>query len=304
MHYDGRQRHLARVLAACLGLIAPASAQANPWDISLRGLGRPDIDPGANLRFRSLSSELALALAPRPMAPAETLGMNGFEFSISNTLADISESADYWQGQPGAPILEGAQRGRQVPASLWTSTLHLRKGLPFSTEIGIQGTYLAFSELFFVGGEAKVALHESFFRWLPAVAARAAFGRLLGSSELDLFTVEADVLASHAFGVGGMMQLTPYIGAGVLFAHVNSFVLDETPYAVTDPVDDQRGGRDGSLYAFATFDWRDNRLPRYFGGLRINVALIEILYEFNIGVLDFRGDKTVSSHTIKLGFDV
>lgn len=304
MRHNGHQRYLAGALAAFLSLIAPALATANPWDISLRGLGRPDIDPEAGMRFRSLSSELALALAPKPMAPAETLGMSGFEFSISNTLTDISEGADYWQGQPGAPILEGAQRGRQVPASLWTSTLHLRKGLPFSTEIGIQGTYLAFSELFLLGGEAKLALHESFFRWLPAVAARAAFGRLFGSSELDVFTVEADAMASYAFGVGGMVQLTPYLGAGVLFAHVNSFVLDETPYSVTDPVNDQRGGRDGSLYTFATIDWRDNRLPRYFGGLRINVALIEILYEFNMGILGFRGDKPISSHTIKLGFDV
>ncbi len=301
---------MARSVLAVVAVIAmvPAIAWANPLDISIRGLGRPasnDLDDPAVRRYRSLTSELSLAMSPKPMQPAETLGMNGFEFSIANTLTDISQNADYWQGQPGAPIFEGVTRDHKVPNLLWTPTLHLRKGLPLSMELGVQGTYLAWSEMFMLGSELKIALHDTFARWFPCLSGRAAVGRLFGSSDLDIITAEWNAMASLAFGVGGMAQVTPYFGGGVMYAHVNSFVIDETPYAVTDPVNDQKGGNTpgdrGSLYNFPTLDWYDNDHPRYFGGLRVNVAMIELLYEFNLGKA---GDKQLASHTFKLGFDV
>jgi hypothetical protein len=288
-----------------LAVVVPSVSFANPLDLSLRGLGRPQtqtLEDPAVQRYRALSGELALAMSPKPMQPAETLGISGFEFGIANTLTDISQDEDYWQGQAGAPIFEGVQRERKVPGVLWTPTVHLRKGLPLSSELGVQGTYLSGSEIFMLGGEFKIALHESFVRYFPALSGRVAFGRLFGSSDLDIMTGEVDGMLSLAFGVGGMAQVTPYFGAGVMFAHVNSYVIDETPYAVTD-ANDQKGGADGSLYNFPTLDWQDNQYPRFFGGLRINVALIELLYEFNLGVMDF-SDTQVTSHTFKIGFDV
>jgi hypothetical protein len=187
-----RRWPIALILVA--GLMLPAAALANPNDIQLRGLGRPDsgsfLDPAVQ-RYRRLSSELALALAPRPLAPAETLGMAGFEFALVTTTADITEAADYWKGQPGQPIFEGvlpSHGSRDIPGAFWVPTAHLRKGLPMSTEIGITGAYLAFSEMFMMGADFKIALHESYFRWVPAVALRAAGGRLFGSSDLDMIT--------------------------------------------------------------------------------------------------------------------
>jgi hypothetical protein len=199
--------------------------------------------------------------------------------------------------------MEGVLHNRKVPGMLWTPTAHLRKGLPLSTELGIQGTYLAFSEMFMLGAELKIALHESFIRWVPALSARVAFGRLFGSSDLDILTGEGDVMTSLPVGIGGMAQLTFYAGGGLLFAHVNSYVIDETPYAVADP-DDQKGGLDGSLYNFPTLSWESNTYPRGFGGLRLNVAMIELLYELNVGFMKIDGQKQLISHTIKIGFDV
>src|SRR5207249_4102811 len=120
-----------------------------PFDISLRGLGRPQAssfrdvmdcpnDP-AVMRYRSLSNELATAMAPRPLAPAETLGMSGFEFSLASAVTPIAYNEDYWKGQPGNPVFEGVLHQRAVPHNLWTPTAHLRKGLPLSTEIGVSG---------------------------------------------------------------------------------------------------------------------------------------------------------------------
>lgn len=305
----GRALKLASWVVAAGCLVAPAASFANPYDLSLRSLGRPAAnaplsDPAVK-RYRGLSSELALALAPRPLAPAETLGMSGFEFSFVNTLAGISAKKDYWQGQPGSPVMEGAlasHGSRDVPSSLWVPSAHLRKGLPMSTEIGINGAYLAYSDMFFTGAEAKMAIHESYFRYAPALTGRAAVGRLFGSTDLDMFTFEADGITSLAFGVGGMAQLTPYLGYGVMFAHVNSQVLDETPYEVRD-TDDQKGGSDGSLYTFPTLDWNKNQHTRIFGGLRISIAMIELLYEFDLGQVKFNKQQLVS-HSFKIGFDV
>jgi hypothetical protein len=288
------------VLILALGVLAPSAARAARYDISLLGLGDP-ATKAAQDRFKALSGELALVLAPRPMQPGETLGLSGFEVSVANSWSSISSGQAYWQGQPGSPILEGASAGKQVPGGLWTPTLHIRKGLPFSTEIGVQATYLSFSSLYMIGAEAKVAIHESYFRWFPSLAVRAAVGRLMGSSELDLLTLEADAVASLPFGVAGVARVTPYLGYGQMGVHANSYVLDRTPYVVLDP-NDQRGSP-GSLVTYPTINWYQNLYPRYFGGLRINTAIIELLYEANVGITSF-GKKQVVTHTLKLGFDV
>lgn len=298
--------------------VLPGPARANPYDISLRGLGRPQNNPPLNdpavVRYQNLTSELVFALAPRPLAPAETLGISGFEFSVVSTTADINDQADYWQGQPGNPVFEGvlsSHGNRGVPKVFWVPTIHLRKGLPMSSEIGINAAYLAWSEMTMLGVDAKIALHESYFRWVPALSLRGSVGRLFGSSDLDIVSFEGDLLASLPFGIGGMVQITPYLGYGLLWAHVNSQVLDETPYRTVDCSSgrclpdnvDQKGGADGSLYTFPTLEWSDNSHGRLFFGVRAGVAFIEVIYEIDVG---FVGNEagTLMSHSFKLGFDV
>jgi hypothetical protein len=242
--------------------------------------------------------------------------MSGFEFSLASTTADIKEDADYWQGQPGNPVFEGvlpSHGKRGVPKVFWVPTIHLRKGLPISSEIGVNATYLAWSEMVMLGAEGKIALHESYFRWVPALSLRGAVSRLFGSSQLDIVSFEGDLLASLPFGIGGMVQVTPFAGYGLLWAHVNSQVIDETPYQTVDcsgsdqrcRIDnlDQKGGDDGSLYTFPTLNWRKNQDGRLFFGVRVGVALMEVIYELDVG---FVGNQagTLTSHTFKLGFDV
>jgi hypothetical protein len=312
-----RQLVLGLMLAATW--VLPAPAQANPYDISLRGLGRPrdaTLSDPAVQRYQNLTSELVFALAPRPLAPAETLGISGFEFSIASTTADINDTAAYWQGQPGMPVFEGvlpSHGEKGVPKVFWVPTVHLRKGLPMSAELGINASYLAWSEMTMLGVDGKIALHESYFRWVPAVSVRGSVSRLFGSSDLDIVAFETDLMASLPFGIGGMVQVTPFAGFGLWWAHVNSQVLDETPYRTVDCISipgrciadnvDQKGGEDGSLYTFPTLEWNENRHSRVFFGARVTVAMMEVIYELDIGVVGGEAG-TLTSHTFKLGFDV
>ena len=294
----------ALALLAALGL-SPTVAQAGPYDVTLRGLGRPvpnDLNDPAYLRFKKLGNELGLAMAPRPLAPAETLGISGFEFSLVSTFADINESADYWQGQPGSPVFLGVADGDGIPVGFWIPTLHIRKGLPLSTELGITASYLSFSEMFLLGAEAKIGIHEKFTKWSPDIAVRGAIGSLFGNSDMKLTTIEVDVLTSYAFGIDGVMHLTPYAGWGLVFVDVISGVIDETPYSVTDRIKDQNGQESGSLYVFERLLWNENRNQRVILGARASFAFIEVAYELDLAIHE-AAQTTLLSHSLKVGFD-
>lgn len=293
---------LAGVLWIMLFLSPRAYAFNN--DVSLRGLGRPlsdDLRDPANVRYQALTSELLLALTPHALQGAETTGLSGFEVSLADTATPISSQAAFWRGQPGAPVLEAGIQGGEVPRVLWTPTLRMRKGLGLNTELGIAGTFLPHSRLAMLSGEIKVAVHESFARWVPSIALRGAGHRLLGSTDADMIVAEVGGIMSLRLPIAGVGQLTPYVGFSELFAQVTSQILDATPYAVSDSSNDQVGGPQGALYQLATLNLLQNRLQRLYGGVRLNIAMVTSLYE--VGTNSY-GGTTLVSHSFKLGFEI
>jgi len=129
-----------------------------------------------------------------------------------------------------------------------------------------------------------------------------SFARLFGSSDLDIITTEADLLASLPIGLAGMLRLTPYVGYGQVFIHVQSQVIDETPFLVTDDFD-QQGGASGSLYTFPTIQWNKNNHHRILLGTRMNIALFELLLEWDMTLLT-AGPKNLHTFSVKIGLDV
>ena len=224
--------------------------------------------------------------------------MSGFEFFVGTGHANISINESYWQGQPGAPIFEGAIRDRKQPEVLWTPSVHVRKGLPLSTEIGIQGTYLAFSDIFMVGADAKIALHESYWRWFPSIALRGAASTLFGTSDFVITTAEADLLISIPIGINDMVRVDPYIALGMMAMDATSDVIDATPYDTRD----QGGGDEGSLYTYRRMKLADNTFKRIATGLHVQAGFIKLVYELNIGIIDFT-NKRLNSHVFQIGFD-
>ena len=284
----------------------PVISHAGGNDISLVGLGRPaqsTMDDPAVQRFRRLSSELAITLSPNLVETGRTRGMSGFGFGLINSFTDINESGKYWQGQPGTPVLAGPLQDKAVPSLFFTPTLYASKGLPFSSQIGASLTLLSGSQMSVLNGNFKFALHESYFKNLPTLSVQVAVNRLLGATDIDLVSGSLDIIASYAFGISGMTRWDIFFGAGQQFAHVNSLVLDETPFSVDDATNDQRGGTNGSLYTFPTLDWQDNTMLRFQGGVKVHVAMFELVYGFRLSQIRWSG-RNVPTHSMKIGFDL
>lgn len=269
-------RRLALVLLMLSGLLLAGPARANRYDLMLGRYLSDTCDTAcAQQHFEDLMGELGQITAPVILAPAETLGLNGFTFAFEGTVVPISHDEDFWtvptEGDPSSVLF--------IPR------LHLRKGLPFSFEVGTQLAYIPESELFSIGAEIKWALNEG-FHYIPDLAVRAAINHTVGAKEFELTSGGWDVSLSKAFGLGGMLALTPYAGYNMLFIHASSHV-------VIAPQDD------GTFtnWVFNEVNWQDNMYHRFFVGLRLTTFIFQVVAE---GTFTLDG---LSMFNFKLGFD-
>jgi hypothetical protein len=216
-------RSSALAVAVSAALLFSSDARAGKYDLDLAPLAQ--INPDGTVRpdneaFRSLSSEVGVLMAPRPVDPADSLGLSGFALSADVTINTLSGGASYWQdttrGNPGnvAPAL-------QVMG---------RKGLWPGIEVGAGATHLFDSRMWALAGYGKLSLHEGFHHLpIPAIALRAMFSRLLGAKDIDMTTISVGASLSHVFGVGSTFNITPYAGYDALMVFARTGVLDATP---------------------------------------------------------------------------
>ena len=212
---------LGIVLAACV-MTVTGPAQAGKLDLSLSDFADCDSDGHCDLMYADYETFLAeytFGIAPKKMAPAETLGFSGFYMGLEGSISvrptgDAAE--DRWDR--GTPSDE-------IKAVMFNPGIHIRKGLPFSFEVGSTVSYLVLSELVSLGGEIKWSLFEGYRTgwraFLPDIAVRGSIVRIMGQSDVDLSIVGLDGSVSYAFGVGGMITLTPYAGYQFTWSIVN-----------------------------------------------------------------------------------
>ncbi len=275
----------ARSLAIASSLILTLTITASParagrYDLTLGNFfsNRPgacsaDFNCAQGL-FEDLMTELGQATAPVFLAPAETLGLNGFTFAFEGSIVPISNDQPFWtlptEGDP--------------QSVLFIPHIHVRKGLPFSFEVGTQLSYLIDSELFIIGAELRWALNEGFY-YIPDLAFRVSINHMIGAKEFELSTGGWDVSLSKAFGVGGMLALTPYAGYNMMFIHASSHVT------IPDP------SLEIPNQVFDSMNWNDNIHHRFFVGLRLTTFIFQIAAE---GAFVMGG---VSMFNFKLGFN-
>lgn len=232
-------RRNALVLTAALWL-CPRPASAGDNDLVLGRLGVV-VDDGAgmprtvgqNLEFRSLVSELGVALAPRLSTPADTLGFGGFQFSADLSWTSISSTRPYWRALQASPDPSGTGTMAHGEGMLPNLGLFVRKGMWFplpSIEFGAGAVHLMDSRLWTAQGYAKLALHEGYHDLpIPSLAVRGAVSRLMGQKDLDLTVISIDASIGKQFGVGGTWNANPYLGYDALIIIPRSEVIDPTP---------------------------------------------------------------------------
>ena len=255
-----------------LGLLLPGVALAGPNDIRLSGLAQGFIpQPNAQnqrplaqsqefqARFAALSYQLGVLMAPTTLTPAETLGVDGFVLQAETSFSSIDtasgDAENYW--------VLGTEESS--PSSVVSSAaIRVRKGLPYSLELGAGLSTILGSRLSSIQGDFKWSLIEGFQRWyfLPDVSFHAGVSRLLGAPDLDLTTVTAGGMISKSIGVRGNFSLTPFLSYEQLYVVALSQVVDFTPNIDATEVPEDLANND-------VFQEADNRGSRISGGVRV-----------------------------------
>jgi len=164
--------------------------------------GENDISLPAGFQQSSLDSlvtELGLITSYNPQAPAETLGVLGFEAGVSISGYEIDQV-----------LWNSVVSDSDAPSTLFMPRLMLRKGLPWGVDVGYSYVSLPSSSIKISAAEVRKSLLDGSVV-SPAVSVLLHGSRLSGVSDLKLSTLGADIAISKGFAM-----LTPYAGVGVL----------------------------------------------------------------------------------------
>ncbi len=275
---------------------APRGARADDNDLVLARLAKASTTGvgviADNQQFRSLTSELGVVFAPRNLAPADTLGFSGFQFSTEFSFTSINADQPYWcateESQSCAP---GFKKSSTIP----TFGIFARKGMWFplpSFEIGGGAVHILNSRLWSAQAYAKFAIQEGYHGLpIPSVAVRGAASRLLGVDQLDLTDVSLDISVSKRFAVQGTFSLAPYLGYAFLWIIPRSQVVDFTPTVAV---------KDNQADSFNNFTFPDQEnivRHRFFAGVKLKYYVFaftaEIDYAFAGSSVDDRAGTTM-----------
>ncbi|MEM6957902.1 MAG: hypothetical protein AAF645_19555 [Myxococcota bacterium] len=218
-----------------LVLLAGATAHADEMDVDLARL-RIDNGDGTftadNANYRRLMSQLGFALISPVLAPARTTGYRGFYIGFETSVVQIDDDTDYWRrGTEGDSQSVG--ENRFVTATLPSSRVHLRKGLPYGLELGANFGRLYNTDTWILGAELRIALLEGFRRgsagWLPDLAVRGAVRTLVGAEQYHLTVPIFDIVLSKPIVLGGTVTLTPIVAGQFAWILADSDAVDLTP---------------------------------------------------------------------------
>lgn len=178
--------------AACL-LLAGMQSDALAADINAIGFLTQD-------QFKQFSEELGAAASYHAVAPAEPLGITGFDIGLVVTATEIDNDS----------IWDTVTSG-DGPSQLLLPKLHVHKGLPFNLDVGAFYSAAPDVDINLWGAELRYSFVEG-STVMPAIAVRGTYSALQGVDQLDLDTKGVELSISKGF-----TMLTPYAGAGLVW---------------------------------------------------------------------------------------
>jgi hypothetical protein len=283
----------SRLTALVLAVSAPALADT--YDFRINQLGSPvqgqsNYNAEANANFRAFTRRLSAAMTSVNLMPPETLGHSAF--AITAELSVISmQNAD---GQL-------ANKGTEFPSvgplqgALLMPSIHMRKGLPFSFEIGARASWLEKSRMGAGTVELKWALNEG-WRYIPDIAVRAYVTKLLNTRNFDVTSGGLDVGVGKQFAIAGMVTLTPYLGWNLGFTGATSSSVDfnpSRPLSESDTIQDPTDAQNFSV--FKEVAAKDNTHNRFYLGLRFIGGYFTLGAEFSYTLLGSFTDETTGN---------
>lgn len=214
---------------ASLALVGRAEAAE---DVMLSALGEWQglgVDPVVSAEaFQVVVNQLGLAVANKPMAPGETLGVYGFEVGVASTVA-FTDTKEGSSGEP-SPWARVHESG-DPKAVAWIPWLQVRKGLPLSIEIGGNLGYIAFSRQTVFSGYGRWGLWEG-YRPIPDLALQVGYSGLVGNDELELGALDWSMTLGYTLPFGTLVGINqarfcPYLGLGQVRVHAAPRLPDD-----------------------------------------------------------------------------
>jgi hypothetical protein len=211
-----------------LGLMASSPAMAAwPDDITLSNLDTWNGQAVQNTQtmrgsYDRVVQQLAVTVANKAMAPARTVGINGFDLALTSTIGFIeSGDADPYDPSPWQRVHETGEPS----ATLWIPGISVRKGLPLSLEAGANIGYVAFSRQTVFGGYGRWAPLEGYGN-LPDVALQLGYSGYLGNEELALSANDGSLTVGYSIPIGKLLGIhtgtvSPYAGVGYVRIHAS-----------------------------------------------------------------------------------
>lgn len=152
----------------------------------------------AQQEFRLLSEDFGAALSYKAVAPAEPLGVTGFDVGLEVTATHLAHNK----------IWQEASSGNELLSYLYVPKIHVHKGLPMNFDIAGFYSSVPTTNINLWGAEVRYSILEGSTA-IPAVAVRGTFSVLSGIDQLDFNTKGLELSISKGF-----LMLTPYAGIG------------------------------------------------------------------------------------------
>jgi hypothetical protein len=184
---------MKKILSLALLAVMAAAGNSMAWDIHIpAGFGQGE--------FKDLTREFGSAIAYRNLAPAEPLGITGFDVAAQASFINIDKEAAQWK-----------KVTNEAPSYIVYPSVRARKGLPFGIDVGAMYSYVANTDIQLYGAEISKAILEGGIA-SPALGIRGSYTRLAGAGDLSLQTAGIDASISKGF-----IFVTPYAGGGMLW---------------------------------------------------------------------------------------
>lgn len=271
----GMLRLATRGLLLATSLLSFA-AGADTYDFRVYQLGNPQSSGAANGNFRVFARRFAAAMTSVNLAPPETLGHSGFNFGAELSVVDFGKGATL-------PIEGCGGTACAFAGPMLIPTVHVRKGLPFSFEIGARAGWIEKSRMGVATLELKWALNEG-FTYLPDIAVRGNITKLINSRDFDITSGGVDIGIGKQFAIAGMITLTPYVGWNLLFVGASSGTVDFNPARPLNEAD-QATSQFADYYVFDSVQAAANTHNRFYGGFRFIGGVVQLAFEISYSVI-------------------